>query len=190
MSEPASIVDRDGYLSIRSHAATVFRLDSRLPDQVFRADASGSLFCEFDAVLAPEFWQAFCAAARWHGDQRIELLVLEPDGDTYYAPKYGIYPAVSLSVEAGEDDYWAAVGDDPSGHRFSSIALTANVFAVTGASGKWGCWGEREYEVADWPLLNVSDALDSFFPWTFRGRAAPDGYGAALTANYGGKEGA
>ncbi|MFG1884684.1 hypothetical protein [Micromonospora sp. NPDC049102] len=205
MSESGSIVDPDGYASIRSHAATVFHLDARLPDQVFRADASDSLFCEFDSILVPEFWPAFCAAARWHGDERIELLVLEPDGEAYFVPKYGLYPAISLPVEAGEDDYWAAIGTDPPGHNYSSMALSANVVAVTGPSGKWGCWGERGYEVAvfrgfpnaatrsEWqaqfgPLLDVSDAVNSFFPWTFRRRAAPDGYVAALTANYGGGE--
>lgn len=202
MSETSSIVDRNGYMSIRSHAAAVFHLDARFPNQVFKKDASDSLFCEFDAILAPDFWPTFCAMARWYGDQRVELLVLEPDCDAYYYSKYRIYSAISLSIEAGVDDYWAAIGYEPSGDIYASMAITANVVAVTGASGGWGCWGERESEVAvfrgfpnsstrsEWraqfgPFLEVSDALDSYFPWTFKGRAAPDGYAATLTANYG-----
>ncbi|TYB97409.1 hypothetical protein FXF53_19840 [Micromonospora sp. WP24] len=206
MLEVGSIVDRNGYMSVRSHAATVFHLDSRLPHQVFKEDASDSLFCEFDAVLAPDFWPTFCAMARWHGDQRVELLVLEPDCDTYYLPKYRMYPAISLPIEASVEDYWAAIGYEPPGESYESMAITANVIAVTGASGKWGCWGERESEVAvfrgfpdaasrsEWraqfgPFLEVSEALDSYFPWTFRGRSAPDGYVAELTTNYGRREG-
>ena len=202
MSEPSPVVDRNEYISLRTHAASVFHLDSRFPAQVFKEDASDSLFCEFDAVLTPDFWPTFCAMARWHGDQCIELLVLEPDCDSCYLPKYQMYPAVSLSIEAGVDDYWAAIGYEPPEDPYGSLAITANVIAVAGASGKWGCWGERESEVAvlrgfpdalsrsEWraqfgPFLEVSDALESYFPWTFTGRDAPDGYVAALTANYG-----
>jgi hypothetical protein len=90
-----------------------FDLDARLPDQVFRARAGDWLFCEFGVVLAPDLWPALCMMARWHGDERIELLVLEPDCDDFYLPKGLGYPARSLSVEAGEDDYWAAIGFEP-----------------------------------------------------------------------------
>lgn len=206
MLEASSMADRNGYISLRSHASAVFHLDSRFPDQVFKQDARDSLFCEFDAVVAPDFWPTFCAMARWHGDQRVELLVLEPDCDAYYLPKYQMYPAISLSIEAGVDDYWAAIGYEPGGDAYGSMAITANVIAVTGASGRWGCWGERESEVAafrgfpdalsrsEWrarfgPFLEVSDALESYFPWTYTGRAAPDGYVATLTANYGRRDG-
>lgn len=202
MSEASSTVDRDGYILVRSHAAAVFHLATRFPNQVFKRNVSDFLFCEFDAILAPDFWPTFCEMARWHGDQWVELLVLEPDCDEYYYRKYRTYSAVSLPVEAGVDDYWAAIGYEPHGDTYSSMAITANVVAVTGASGKWGCWGERGAEVAvfsgfpnafirsEWcvrfgPFLEVSDALDSYFPWTFKGRAAPDGYAATLTANYG-----
>ena len=206
MSAPDLIVDRDRYLAIRAQAATVFRLEARLPGQVFKRDASDPLFGEFDAVLAPDLWPALCAMARWHGDQWIQLLVIDPDGDSYYFPKHKMYPAVSLSVEANVDDYWAAIGHDPLGTTYESIAITANVIAVTRASGNWGCWGEREAEVAifhgfhdtlsrsDWrdrfgPFLEVSEALESYFPWSYTGRAAPNRYIATMTANYGRRDG-
>jgi hypothetical protein len=115
-------------------------LDARLPNQVFVEGADDSLFCEFDAVLAPDFWPALCAMARWHGDARVELLVLEP--------AWGRYPAVSLSVDADVDDYWAGIGYEPNGDIMGSIAISANVIAVTGPSGTWGWWGERDPEVA------------------------------------------
>ncbi|MFI6526636.1 hypothetical protein [Streptomyces uncialis] len=106
------------------------------------------MFCEFDVVLAPEFWPALCEMARWHGDDHVELLVLEPDCADFYVPEGLGYPVVSLSVVAGEDDYWAAIGFEPDGDALGSIAISANVVALTGASAKWGCWGEREPEVA------------------------------------------
>ncbi|WP_411144117.1 hypothetical protein [Streptomyces sp. x-80] len=203
MAEANSIViDRNDYLDVRSRGAAAFDLDARLPNQVFKEGAGDSLFCEFDAVLAPDFWSALCAMARWHGDGCVELLVLEPDCDAFYVPEYGMYPAMSLSVEADVDDYWAAIGYEPDGDIMGSIAISANVITATGPSGRWGCWGERDPEVAvfrgfpnavarnEWctqfgPFLDVSGALESYLPLTFAGRTVPDGYAATLTANYG-----
>ncbi|MEV6675192.1 hypothetical protein [Streptomyces sp. NPDC051162] len=149
-------IDRNGYLDVRSRSAATFDLDARLPDQVFKEGVGDSLFCEFDAVLTSEFWSTLCAMARWpdgpmarwHGDGHVELLVLEPDCDAFYLPEYRMYPAVSLSVEADVDDYWAAIGHEPDGDIMGSIATSANVVAVTGPSRRWGCWGERDPEVA------------------------------------------
>lgn len=201
-SESSLTPDRDGYLAIRSRSAVTFDLDARFPDQVCRERAGDSLFCEFDVVLAPEIWPALCTMARWHGDDHIELLVLEPDCDDFYVPDGLGYRAVSLSVEADEDDYWAAVGFEPDDDALGSIAISANVVALTGASAKWGCWGERDPEVAvfqgfpdaaarsEWcarfgPFLDVSGALESYLPMAFGGRPVPDAYAATLTANYG-----
>lgn len=194
-------LDRDGYGRIRSDCGRTFDLDARLPAQVFRKDRRDSLFCEFDVVLSPEFWPALSTMARWHGDDRVELLVLEPGADEFYLPEYRAYPAVSLPVDADEDEYWAAIGHEPDGDVMGSIAISANVVALTGASGRWGCWGERDPEVAvfqgfpdrstrrGWrdrfgPFLEVAGALESYLPLTFAARTVPDEYAAALTANY------
>jgi hypothetical protein len=200
------VTDRNGYLDVRSHCAAVFDLDARLPNQVFRRGLRDALFCEFDAVLAPDFWPALCAMARWHGDTQVELLVLEPDCDAFYFSEYRMYPAMSLSVEASADDYWAAIGFEPDGDVMGSIAISANIIAVTGSSGRWGCWGERDPEVAvfhgfpnvaarkDWcaqfgPFSDASGALESYLPLAFAGRTVPAEYAAILTANYGTSEG-
>ncbi|MFE7532641.1 hypothetical protein ACFU7Y_44210 [Kitasatospora sp. NPDC057542] len=196
------MVDRDGYLDIRSRSASVFDLDARLPDQVFREDAGDSLFCEFDAVLTQEFWPALCAMARWHGDDRIELLVLEPGLDEFYLPECRTYPAMSLSVDAGVDDYWEKIGFTSDDDFAESIAISAKAIAVIGPSGRWGCWGERDPEVAifrgfpdvatrdEWrerfgPFLEVSGALESYLLLAFGRQTVPDAYAATLTANYG-----
>lgn len=194
--------DRDEYPAIRSRTAMTFDLDARFPHQVFREGTGDSLFCEFDVALAPEIWPALCTMARWHGDDRVELLVLEPDGDDFYVHEGLGRPAVSLSVEASEDEHWAAIGFEPGGDALGSIAISANVIAITGPSAKWGCWGERDPEVAvfqgfpdeaarsEWcarfgPFLDVSGTLESYLPIAFGGRPVPDMYAAALTANYG-----
>lgn len=198
----ALVADRASYLGVRSRSSVAFDLDARLPDQVFREGAADSLFCEFDAVLAPDFWPALSAMARWHGDEYVELLVLEPGCDDFYFSDYRMYPAMSLSVEAGQDDYWAAIGGEPDGDIMGSIAISANVISVTGPSAAWGCWGERDPEVAvfsgfpsvaarnEWraqfgPFLEVAGALESYLPPTFARWTVPDEYAATLSTNYG-----
>jgi hypothetical protein len=196
------VIDRSGYLDARSRNAVTFDLDARLPDQVFRDRAGDWLFCEFGVVLARELWPALCTMARWHGDEHIEVLVLEPDCDDYHLSDGLGYPARSLSVEASGDDYWAAIGFEPDGDALDSIAISASVVALTGASGKWGCWGERDPDVAvfqgfpdaatrsEWcerfgPFEDVSGALESYLWMAAGGHPVPDSYAAALSANYG-----
>ncbi|MET9260618.1 hypothetical protein [Amycolatopsis sp. NPDC004079] len=73
-----------------------------------------------------------------------------------------------MSAHADEDDYWTAIGHGSDDDFLDSIAVSADVIAVTGPSGKWGCWGERGTEVA------------------LGGRGpVPDEYAAALAENYG-----
>ncbi|MFI6056060.1 hypothetical protein ACIBCO_39080 [Streptomyces violascens] len=181
--------------AIRAHCADVFALDTRLPGMVFLKDRGDTLFGEFDALLTPELWPALCAMARWHGDQHVELIVLSASHGTTSAPA-----ALSLSVEASSDDYWDAVGFAADGDALDSITVAANVVAVTGPSGKWGCWGERDPEVAvfqgfpdtaardAWraefgPFLGVDEALASYLSLAFRS-PVPDWYNAAMTAHY------
>ncbi|MFJ2083088.1 hypothetical protein ACIOBK_11130 [Micromonospora chokoriensis] len=196
------MIDHHTYLNIHSRCGATFDLSARLPAQVFREIEGESLFCEFDAVLTPELWPALSAMARWHGDEHVELLVLEPDCDTYYLSEYQSYPALSLSVDASEDDYWSLIGHEAARDIFGSIAISANVIAVTGPSRRWGCWGERDPEVAvfrgfptvalrrEWqeqfgPMLDASGALQSYLPLAFPGQTVPDVWAAALATNYG-----
>ncbi|UKD55933.1 hypothetical protein L3Q65_04235 [Amycolatopsis sp. FU40] len=171
--------------------AEVFTLGARLPGQVFREPRGDSLFCEYDVVLAPEIWPALREMARWHGDDRVDLLVLEP----------GARQTVSAPV--GSEGYWSAIGHESDDEFLDSIAVTADVIAVTGPSGKWGCWGERGPEVAvfqgfpdaaareEWrerfgPFLDAAEAVESYVWMAFGGRRpVPDEYAAALVADYG-----
>ncbi|MEU7318796.1 hypothetical protein [Streptomyces sp. NPDC007083] len=196
------IKDGEEYRKVRSCIAATFDPDARLPEQVFRRGDEDSLFCEFDVVLTPEFWPALSAMAQWHGDTRVDLAVLEPECETFYLSDYRMYPAVSLPVEADKNEFWAAIGHEPGGDIMGSLAISANVIALTGPSGKWGCWGERDPEVAvfqgfpdvvtrnDWcarfgPFLDVAGALESYLPLTFANWVVPPEYAATLTANYG-----
>lgn len=180
--------------AVRGRAATVFDLDARLPARVFRELADEAVFCEFDLLLTPDAWPALAALARLHGDQQVDLLVVEADGIAG--------PALSLPVEATPDDYWAEIGFDSDREPLESITIATRTVALTGPSGRWGCWGERDPEVTvvrgfpdeaarhDWhvrygPCVDAAGALASWLPQVFRSRPVPDAYAAELTVNYG-----
>ncbi|MFJ3902979.1 hypothetical protein [Streptomyces sp. NPDC090025] len=180
--------------TVRDRAAAVFDLDARLPAQVFRELADEAVFYPFDTLLTPDAWPALTALAGLHGDRRIDLLVVAADGD--------VVPALSLPVDATPDDYWARVGFEEDGDAWESVTIAARTVALTGPSGRWGCWGERDPEVAvlrgfpgeaarrDWcarhgPALDVAGVLGSWLRPVFRDRRVPAAYAAELTAHYG-----
>ncbi|MGK5639037.1 hypothetical protein ACSNOK_12140 [Streptomyces sp. URMC 126] len=181
--------------TVRARAAAVFDLGARLPAPVFRHLADDAVFCEFDALLTPDAWPALAALAESHGDRQVDLLVVAADGVAGPA-------ALSLSVEATPDDYWAEVGFDSGREHLESITIAARTVAVTGPSGRWGCWGQRDPEVAvvrgfpdeaarhDWrarygPCLDAAGALTFWLPHTFHDGFVPDAYAAELIAHYG-----
>ncbi|WP_084792085.1 hypothetical protein [Actinopolyspora mortivallis] len=193
--------DREEYKSVYSCVSAVFNLDLRLPNQVFKKNQGDSLFSEFDGVLAPELWPALCELARWNGDSHVEMLVLEPSCEGFYFPEYRMYPALSLSVNADEEDYWELIGYEPNGEILGSLAKSAEVVAISGRSGKWGCWGERNDEVAvfqgfqessmrnEWwtrygPFMEVADALKTYVYPAPAKRAVSEEYAQTLMANY------
>ncbi|MFE9341391.1 hypothetical protein [Streptomyces sp. NPDC007063] len=182
----------------RARAAAVFDLDARLPQRVFRELTDEAVFCEFDLLLTPDAWPALSALARLHGDRQVDLLVVEVDGVAG--------PTLSLSVEATPDDYWMEVGFGSGREPLESITIAAQTVALTGPSGSWGCWGERDPEVAvvrgfpdeaarhDWharygPCVDAAGALASWLPQVFGNRGIPDAYAAEMAANYGTPQG-
>ncbi|MGE9696104.1 hypothetical protein [Streptomyces sp. NRRL F-5630] len=180
--------------TVRAHAAATFDIDSRLPAQVFRELADEAVVFEFDLLLTPDAWPALAAMARLHGDRQVDLLVIE---GAYVSGR-----ALSFSIEATPDDYWAEVGFDSGREALESITIAAQTVALTGSSGRWGIWAERDPEIAvvrgfpeatarrEWishygPCVDIADAMASWMRLAFRDARVPDEYAARLVANYG-----
>ena len=185
---------------IRRTVATTFDLGARLPGMVFLAPSKFTLFCEYEALFAADFWPALTELAAVHGDPVIDLLVIEPNAASYYIPEYRIYPAFSLPVESNEDRYWDALNEEPGGDITGAVIHSANVVALSGASTRWGIWGDRHLGVAavqgapiaddagSWrekygPFLAVEDALVHYVAPNFGGQV-PEVLAEELAANF------
>ncbi|WP_326835142.1 hypothetical protein VSH64_09485 [Amycolatopsis rhabdoformis] len=198
----SAVADYGEYREFCDRVNEVFDISSRLPRQVFRRIRTESLFGPYDDVIDPEFWPVIANLAKLHGDDKVFLLVVDPDPREYYLRETGLYPAVSFSLTASEEDYWEAVGFDSVGDVKPSIALSSEVIALTGESGRWGCWAERSPEVAVYrgdlsgikgndelakrfgPFRSVVDSLSIDISRSFRSDSAPGWYSEELTANY------
>lgn len=194
--------DREQFLRIQDQSKAVVNINARLPDQVFKGGVAAPLFVEFDLILTPGFWSSFRQIARWHGDSQVDILVVQPDCEDFYYPRYRSYPAISVPVDVEIDDYWTELGHEPYGEIMGSIPISANVVTVTGPSRKWACWGERDPELAifvgfpdaasrkEWRSNKQGLFMESFdevlecLSLAFRGEVVPDHYAAAFRDNY------
>jgi hypothetical protein len=114
-----------------------------------------------------------------------------------------MYPAASMALTMSADEYWETISEQPSGDITGAIVDSAEDIALTGPSGKWGCWGERGFGVAaiqgvprsgpssGWreqygPFLAADDALQQYIAPNFRKTGIPYEFSSALIANYAG----
>lgn len=185
---------------IRRTVATTFDLDARLPGMMFVRPAKFTLFCEYEALYAADFWPALTELAAVHGDPIVDLIVIEPNATSYYIPEYRMYPAFSLPVESDEDCYWDALNEEPGGDITGAVIHSANVVALSGPSASWGIWGDRHLGIAvvqgapmadyagSWrkkhgPFLDVEDALVHYVAPNFGGQV-PEELAEELVAKF------
>lgn len=192
------VSDREEYERIRALVGSVFALDSRLPDMVFRKPGPNTLFAEFEVAMSGAFWPVIRDIARAHGDELVHILVLDPDAEHYYLKHYGKYEAATIRIDASEGDYWGLISEEPDGDPTGAIVFSANVVALVGDSGKWGCWGEKGLEVMAIqglpekgdsdrriPLLAAQDAINTFVAMSYWRSSVPPQMASALMTNYG-----
>lgn len=125
----------------------VIDVSVRLPSWPFRTAVGFGAICEYDRVLGGDFASVLQSLAGIYGDDRVTFLTVEPR-DAYYLEAYASIPAFTGEVAALADGYWDALCHEPRGDPTGAIAYSADVVAIVGASGTWGVWGQRDWELA------------------------------------------
>jgi hypothetical protein len=175
-----------------------------MPAQVFRVQYDRFRFLEFDRFPNPEFLALLRQLMEASLDSKANLLVLEPDPETYFYKHFGCFGALEIQANESWDRYRAEIWDGPPSSPADSLAANSFLLVWFPPSLRWLIWGERNPEVMvlaysrgfDGPsehslaetgidLLTAEDALDiSSSAWS--DRSARRQFARELIDNYGG----
>jgi len=170
--------------ALSSAALTV----ERMPAHVFRDQYDRFLFLEFDRFPNPEFLALLRRLMEASLDSKANLVVLEPDPETYFYRHFGCFGALEIPADESWDGYRAEMQNGPPSSPVDSLAVNSFVLAWFPPSLRWLIWGERSSEIMvlayrrgfDGPseqslgetgidLLTAEDALDiSSSAWSDR----------------------
>lgn len=199
MSTISFVADSDEFATLRERATEIFRVDMRLPEQVFTDDFNDFFFLEFDVLLFREFWDVLAGCAQTCGDKEVSLIVHDPDPETYYFANFQRYGALRFERNATADDYKKSFLAEPADSPADALQYVASVVSWCGSSRQWGFWGERDLGVAiagtrnrniQWPQVagvswfDLNSALDNLIAPNFENEKIPREFAAKLRHNF------
>lgn len=198
------ITDPTQFRSILDALSSAALTSERMPAQVFRAQYDRFRFLEFDRFPNPEFLALLRRLMEASLDSKANLIVLEPDPETYFYKHFGRFGALEIPAEESWDRYRVEMQSGPPSSPADSLAVNSFLLVWFPPSLRWLIWGERSPEIMvlgysrgfDGPseqslsetgisLLTAEDALDiSSSAWS--DRSARRQFARELIDNYGG----
>lgn len=153
--QPSSI---DEFAYCLSDINNVFNIDARFPTLPFTLNGGYISLAEFYWIQSGPLGILATQLMDYYKDEYVTYVVLDPD-PVYFIHFYDYFPAFRSSYKGGPDQYWEGVSYIPHGRPTGSIENAVDVGAIVGSSGKWGFWGQR-----DWEFLLLSTP-DNEGPW-------------------------
>ncbi|MFI6425839.1 hypothetical protein [Promicromonospora sp. NPDC050880] len=139
--------DRAEYDAALADMARVVDPGVRLPAWPFRSKQGQVDICEYNEFSDDDFTKALEVLARAHGDDRISMVVVDPDPEEYHIRDHGHFPCFTVPTDDIQGSYWDAVSYEPQDDPGAAV-LYADTFTIFGNSGRWAVWGQRDWEVA------------------------------------------
>jgi hypothetical protein len=137
----------------------------RLPDWPFKLLDGFALIYEYDRILGGDFGSVISGLVSACGDEVITVVGLEPP-PSYYRDAYNFYPGFQLPGSRVSDGYGEGLRYEPGGDPTGAMADTLDVVAITGASGAWSVWGQRDWEIGLLLTRDLGGAwLGDDVPW-------------------------
>jgi hypothetical protein len=180
------------------HDESLFTLNARLPEQVFRQPAIQYRFGEFDIVFSEHFWYGLARLAEGSGDTIVHAAVIDPP-DAYYNG-LGVSTKKEISTNS-LDSYLEWLHRTNQDSRVDSIAYTAEVIVFQPPSATWAIWAQRNLEVTVLAVFDeivdrstdaetirwfsLSEALHHLIALRYSDQAVPTSLSATLLKNYG-----
>lgn len=197
MNEDFLTLDR--FPVVKQKVDDTFRVERRLPEQVFKRAYRFQLLCEFNFAMADilaMLWKVRSPLAR----ENVLLSVLDPDPITYFFKHFHKISAFYFKAGISKGEYYDMRKRDP-GNPTDAIMYNTEIETYIPDSSGWAMWGERSREIAviglDDPALaaflinengywmDAETASSSFAKMPFRDQKMPEDFRRALIANYG-----
>ena len=175
----------------------------RMPAQVFRPQYDRFRFLEFARFSNPEFLELLQSLMEEGRDSKTNLVVLDPNPETYYYKRFGRFAALEIAADTSWDYYRGELESGPPSSPADSLAVNSFVLVWFPTSLRWLIWAERDSEImvlayirgfaghseqslaqTGMDLLSAEDALDiTSSVWS--DRSARREFARKLMANYG-----
>lgn len=196
------IVDPVEFSALRGTLDRAMLSSGRMPAKVFRPAYGRFQFLEFDLFDSNEFWAMLQKLMERSQDDRVNLMVLDPDPEGYFYSHFGHFAAAEFSKDVSAERYRAVLATAPKLSAADALNSNTEVLVWFPPSLRWVVWGERSPEIlvlgaekefdglpaqmieeAGMCPLSVEDALDISAP-AWHDRAARERFAHALMANY------
>lgn len=186
--QPLPVHDKNKFDKYVSNITEVFDINKRFPELPFTNRDGHISIMDFDSVACGEIALMLPSLMDRYKDTFVTCVVLDPDPD-YLFSLYDSWPGFQVFRDGVENEFLDATQFQPGGHA-SGALCTMDVIAVTGSSGSWGFWAQRDWEFgllsapdADGPWLHLDadilfleqkpEILDSF--------RSPEGWGLPIS---------
>jgi hypothetical protein len=180
---------------------SIFKINHRLPDQVFSPSYRNFLFEEIDWAMSADFWDSFIRPlALASQDTHLLVAVLDPEPINYFYREFGYYGWRKLAVDIGGGDYFKLLGVGPASSPADAMLFDSETVVWVPTSKQWAIWGERssgacilafadeKTKLAKTPLLktwrSADKALDDFIDLNFKDKKIPKEFADSLRQNY------
>lgn len=135
-------------------------ISARLPNSPFRRRTGYIVACEFDVVRDREFAPVLADLAARHGDEQVTMFTVVPE-PYWYRKEFGAFPAFEFSGDVPWEEYVDGLVTERFGPSITDIG---DVIVITGDTGGWAVWTERDREYA------LVWSLHPFGPWAHNDR--------------------
>jgi hypothetical protein len=189
----------DEFPAAMQKVENTFRVERRLPKQVFKRPYRFQLLCQFDIAMG-ELLNRLREMRTSLGNETVLLSVLDPDPINYFYKHYHKINAFYFKAGITKHEYYSLRWRNP-GNQADAIQFNTGIETYIPSSFSWAMWGERSPEIAaiglDDPALaktliaekgywmDAETSLLRFARMPFIDHKVPEDFRRALIANYG-----
>jgi hypothetical protein len=147
-------ISQEKYDHLWTGLSYIINKSIQLPQKIVARKYKYSYLFEDHLFMEEDFYNDICFIAKCHGDENINLMILEPDPIKYYKKHFSLIPFVCWSITDSYDNYWDIINHSPSEKYADSIVDRVDTMVFYSDSFKWCIYIDRNFEVGFIFLFN------------------------------------